>query len=251
MILLLLALCNLSVRLSVHGGTTVLVMDRSLSMPEDSAAAETEAADIVHAAMPAGDRLGVVSFGETAAVEQAPRPASGYPGKFAGFSAEVGREASQLADAIDLAVSLIPRGDAGRVLVLSDGRWTGRDISAAASRAAAAGVAIDYRLMERSRAGDLAIESIQGPESVLPGESFMITAWIDSPLKQTIAYELRRGPQTIARGTQAVPAGTSRLIFRDTASAGHRLRVAWLNMCCTSPGPAPIPSPRITRLGCW
>ncbi len=189
LILVLLALCKLSVRLSVHSGTTILVMDRSFSMPEDSAAAQKEAADIVHAAMPAGDRLGVVSFGETAAGEQAPQSS-----KFAGCTAEVGREASQLADALDLAVSLVPpaghpaqRGSTGRILVLSDGRWTGRDISGAAARAAAAGVAIDYRLMERPRAGDLAVESLQGPESVLPGESFMITAWIDSPLKDTVS----------------------------------------------------------------
>jgi Mg-chelatase subunit ChlD len=240
LILLLLALCNLSVRLSVHSGTTVLVMDRSLSMPEESAAAQKEAADIVHAAMPAGDRLGVVSFGETAAIEQAPQSA-----KFAGCSAEVGREASQLADAVDTAVSLLPPGESGRILVLSDGRWTGRDISVAAARAAAAGVAIDYRLMERSRAGDLAVESIQGPESVLPGESFMITAWIDSPLKQTISYELHRGPQTIARGTQAVPAGTSRLIFRDTATGQG---VAEYSLHVTGTGPDPVPENNTARL---
>jgi Mg-chelatase subunit ChlD len=247
LILVLLALCKLSVRLSVHSGTTILVMDRSFSMPEDSAAAQKEAADIVHAAMPAGDRLGVVSFGETAAVEQAPQSS-----KFAGCTAEVGREASQLADALDLAVSLVPpaghpaqRGSTGRILVLSDGRWTGRDISGAAARAAAAGVAIDYRLMERPRAGDLAVESLQGPESVLPGESFMITAWIDSPLKDTVSYELRRGTQMISRGTQAVPAGTSRLVFRDTAAAQG---VAEYTLHVTGNGADPVPENNTARL---
>ena len=239
-ILLVLALCKLSVRLSVHSGATILVMDRSLSMPEGSAAAEKEAADIVHAAMPSGDRLGVVSFGETATVEQAPQS-----GKFAGCTAEVGREASQLANGLDLAASLVPPGDSGRVLVLSDGRWTGRDISAAATRAAAAGVAIDYRVMERSRAGDLAVESLQGPQSVLPGESFMITAWIDSPLKQTISYELHSGQQTIARGKQEVPAGTSRLVFRDTAAAHG---VAEYTLHVSGSGNDPVPENNTARM---
>ncbi len=245
LVLLVLALCKLSVRLSVHSGATILVMDRSLSMPEESAAAQKEAADIVHAAMPDGDRLGVISFGETAAVEQAPQS-----GKFAGFTAEVGREASQLADALDLAASLIPSGDSGRVLVLSDGRWTGRDISAAAARAAAQGVAIDYRVMERSRAGDLAVESLQGPQSVLPGESFMITAWIDSPLKQKVTYELHRGQQTISRGTQEVPAGTSRLIFRDTAGAasGHSVGVAEYSLHVAGNGADPVPENNTARM---
>jgi hypothetical protein len=37
--------------------------------------------------------------------------------------------------ALDLALSLLPPGEPGRVEVLSDGRWTSRDISAAAARA--------------------------------------------------------------------------------------------------------------------
>jgi hypothetical protein len=61
-------------------------------------------------------------------------------------------------------------------------------------------VAIDYRAIERPRADDLAIERIAGPESVLSGESFMITAWLDSPLAQPASYELLRGTQVIARG---------------------------------------------------
>ena len=178
----------------------VLVADRSLSMPPESEALEKEAADIVHSAMHSGDKLAVVSFAETAAVEQSPQS-----GKFAGFSAEVGREASRLADALDLALSLIGREEPGRILVLSDGLWTGRNVAAATARAAAAGVAVDYRAIERSRAGDLAIERIAGPESVLPGESFLIAAWLDSPVGQPVSYELLRGAKSIARARRPFP----------------------------------------------
>jgi Mg-chelatase subunit ChlD len=211
--MLLLALCGLSARLPLRSGTVVLVADRSLSMPPGSEARQKEAADIVQSAMHPGEKLAVVSFAETAAVEQSPQS-----GKFDAFSAEVGHEASRLADALDLALSLVGGESPGRILVLSDGLWTGRDIASSAARAAAAGVAIDYRAMERPRAGDLAIQRIEGPESVQQGESFMITAWLDSPLGQQVSYELLRGSQVIARGAQAVPQGTSRLIFRDTAA---------------------------------
>ncbi len=142
--LLLLALCGLSVVLPTRSGTVVLVADRSLSMPPGSTALQKETADLVHSAMPSGDKLAVVSFAETAAVEQSPQS-----GQFAGFSAEVGREASRLADALDLALSLVGREEPGRILVLSDGQWTGRDVASAAARAAAAGVAVDYRAIER------------------------------------------------------------------------------------------------------
>lgn len=212
-VLLLLALCGLSMRLPIRNGTVVLVADRSLSMPSQSAALEREAADLLHSTMPRGDELAVVSFAETASVEQTPRS-----GKFAGFSTEVGHDASRLADALDLALGLIGRETPGRILVLSDGLWTGPDIARSAARAAAAGVAIDYRAIERPGAGDLAVQRIEGPDSVLPGESFMLSAWIESPRGQTVSYELLRGRQSIAQGTQSVAAGTSRLIFRDTAA---------------------------------
>jgi hypothetical protein len=215
LVMLLLALCGLGLRLPIRSGTVVLVADRSLSMPPESEPLEREAADIVHGGMRPGERFAVVSFAERAVVEQSPQS-----GKFAGFSAEVGHDASRLADALELALSLIGPDEPGRIFVLSDGQWTGRDVARAASQAAAAGVAIDFRPIERPRAGDLAVERIEGPDSVLPGESFMITAWLDSPLGQPVSYELLRGSQVLARGSQAVPAGTSRLIFRDTA-AGH------------------------------
>ena len=200
--MLLAALCGLSVRLPDRCGTVVLVADRSLSMPPGSEARQREAADILYSTLPAGDRLAVVSFGEKAAVEQSPQAS-----KFPGFSVEVGREASHLADAVDLALSMVGREQPGRILVLSDGQWTGRDITGPAARASAGGVAIDYRAVERPKAGDLAVARVQGPESVLRGESFMLTAWVESPVAQTVTYELSRGSQVIARGTQTVPFG--------------------------------------------
>ncbi len=211
-ILLLLALCGLSVLLPVRSGTVVVVADRSLSMPPGSEPLEKEAVDIIHGAMQTGDRVGVVSFAETAAVEQSP-----HEGQFSGFSAQVGRDASRLADALDLALSLVPRQSPGRIVVLSDGHWTGRDVAASAARAAAAGVPIDYRAMQRHLAGDLAVEAIEGPEAAATGESFMMTAWLHSPQDQTVSYELLRGEQVIARGKQTVSTGTSRLVFRDMA----------------------------------
>ncbi|MEN6458269.1 MAG: VWA domain-containing protein [Thermoguttaceae bacterium] len=209
---ILLALCGFSIRLATRSGTVVLIADRSLSMPSNCELQQREAADLIHASMPSGDRLAVVSFGERAAVEQSPQA-----GRFAGFSATVGREASQLADAIDTALSLLDRDESGRILLMSDGLWTGRDIASSAARAAAANVALDYRVVDRPKSGDLAIERIEGPDSARPGESFMLTAWISSPRAQAISYELHRGSAVIARGTRPVPSGVSRLLFRDTA----------------------------------
>ena len=208
--LLLLALCGLSIYLPSRDGTVVVVADRSLSMPAGSQARQMEVVELLQRSMSSGDQLAVVAFGQRTAVEQSPQQ-----GKFAGFVSEVGGDASNLAEGVELAASLIPPETPGRILVLSDGCATGRDVSDAATRAAAAGLAVDYRALQRSGAGDLAIERIDYPSSVAAGEALLITAWVESPRAQEVAYELRRGDQMVSSGRRAVPAGRSRLVFRD------------------------------------
>ncbi len=212
LLLVLLALCGLAVRLPSRNGTIVVIADRSLSMPPASDAAQKEAIDLVQRAMSSDDRLAVVSFGQTAAIERTPQT-----GAFAGFTGETGRDASNLAEAIEKALALLPQTAPGKILLLSDGRWTGKDPARAAARAAARGIAIDYRSMQRSTANDLAIAQIDAPVSVTPGEAFMITAWVQSPVRQEIGYELRRGAQVLAAGKTTASAGLFRLTFRDAA----------------------------------
>lgn len=215
MVLLLLAACGAAVVLPSRAGTLVVVADRSASMPHDSLAGQKEAIDLVASTMGPRSNLAVVSFGRRAVVDRAPGP-----GPFPRFATQIDPDGSNLAEALTTAVSLIPDGSPGRVLVLSDGRWTDRTPLDAARRAANASIAVDCRIMRRSQAGDLAVWRVESPSSVTPGESYAVTAWVRSPAKQEIAYELSRGGRPIAAGKRSVPAGLSRLTFRDTAPTG-------------------------------
>src|SRR5262249_20154845 len=122
LLLVLLGLAGLAVYLPGRAGTVVVVADRSLSMPPDSETAQKEAIDLMQRAMHADERLAVVSFGQRAALEHSPQA-----GKFASFVNEVGRDASNLTEALEAALALVPAGDAGKVVILSDGKWTGRN----------------------------------------------------------------------------------------------------------------------------
>jgi Mg-chelatase subunit ChlD len=212
LLLLLLALCGAVLRLPSQAGTIVVVADRSQSMPPGSAAFQKEVIDLLQKAKGPDDRLAVVSFGRTVAVEQPPAS-----GQFAGFVREVGDDASNLADGLETALTLIPRDAPGKVLVLSDGRWSGRDPAAVSAHAAARNIAIDYRSLQRSTANDLAIVRIEAPPSVAPGESFLITAWVQTPTAQTISFEMRRGEERLSAGEERLASGLNRLTFRDRA----------------------------------
>ncbi len=239
-VLILLAMCGLAIKLPSRAGTIVIVADRSDSMPPGSDASHKEAINLIRSSMGAGQRLAVVSFGRSASIEQA-----GQAAEFAGFTGEVGRDESNLSDALERALALIPQGSPGRILVLSDGRWTGKDPANAAWRAAARGIAIDYRVLERSAANDVAISQIEAPGTVSPGEAFMINAWIRSPVQQDVSYELLRGSERLAAGKRNVSSGQTRLTFRDQAGEpgtySYTLRIA-------GSGQDPVPENNSARL---
>jgi Mg-chelatase subunit ChlD len=238
--LVLLALCGLALRLPSRAGTVVVVADRSLSMPPGSDRDEKEAIDFVQGAMGQDDRLGVVAFGQGAQTERMPDV-----GKFPGFVHEVGGDGSNLAEALDRALALVPRDAPGKVLVLSDGRWTGSDPAGVVSRYAARGVAIDYRPLARAAANDLSIARVDAPPTVAPGEAFLITAWVQSPVAQTATFKLRRGNSVIASGEQHLTSGLNRLTFRDRAYEGgtqpYTLEVA-------ASGDDPVPENNTARM---
>lgn len=211
--LILLAMCGLAIRLPSRAGTVVVAVDRSQSMPPDSETMQKEAIDLIQSAMGSDSNLAVVSFGRFAGIEQSPQG-----GKFAGFVNEVYGDASDLNGAIEKAIALIPRDAHGRVLLLSDGRWTGKDPSGIAAQAAARSIPLDYRLMQRTATNDIAISQIDAPKTVSPGESFMLAAWVHAPVPSEISFELLRGNQRLAAGARNVPSGPSRLIFRDKAT---------------------------------
>ncbi len=211
-LLLTLALCQPALKIYSRSGTLVVLADCSESMPLDNKKKHTETVNLLLQSMNKDDRLAVVSFGRKAVVERTP----GH-GNFAGFVHDIGSDQSNLNEAIQTAVSLIPPGTPGRLLVLSDGLWTGQEPLSMARRAAGKGIAVDYRYLGRRFADDTAIMDIETPSVINPEESFLIKSWIRSPDSQNIEYTLSRNRMPISQGMSKVPAGTSLLMFRDRA----------------------------------
>jgi Mg-chelatase subunit ChlD len=214
LVCLVLALSGLVIRLPSRVGTIVLIVDRSRSMPHGADQMHRDVIELLRDQKDKNDRLEIIAFGERAAREDAP-----VQGEFPGFLNDVGGEASNLAEALRKALALIPRDSPGRILVLSDGQWTGSDPAPLASWAASQGIAIDYRHVRRLLSQDLAIAQVEAPATVTPsqpgtpGEAFLITAWIHAPAPQEVTVELHSGKSKVAAETRLVPSGSSRFIF--------------------------------------
>lgn len=224
LITLLLAAAGLSIRWPRPGGMLVVVADRSASLPLGAKQAQREVIDRLQREMKPAHRLAVISVGEQALIEQPPQQ-----GAFNGFVLQVGKDQSRLADGLDLAMGLIPSGTPGRILLMSDGHWTGRDPLEPAQRAALRNVPVDYRLLQRTSGKDLSIHSLSAPQAVAQGQSFLVHAWINAPKEQEIEYTLERGEKKVAGGRKQLVQGMNRIIFRDrpgTAGvAAYRLTV--------------------------
>lgn len=236
---IVLAMCWPLVKLPSRHGTVIVVVDRSLSMPADAAERQMEQVKLVASSMTPQDRLGIVTFGQSVAVERAPDVGQVQP-----WVQQVAGDGSNLALAIGRATALLPQDGPSRILILSDGRWTGNDPSAVSAAAASRSVPIDFRYSGRPAANDLAVEIFEAPQSVTPGESFMVSAWIRSPVAQQVNFELLRNQTVIAQGSRQMTAGVSRLIFRDLAgdagTQAYTLRV-------TADTQDPVPENNIAR----
>jgi Mg-chelatase subunit ChlD len=209
---LLLGLAGVAIEWESSAGMIVVVADRSRSMPAGSDDAVKELVKLMQRQQNEQQRLAVVPFGEQAGAVLL-RPGETFPG----FTDVMPGHGSDLAGGLERALSLVPQNTPARILIVSDGQWTGRSPVAEAYQAATRRISMDYRHQQRVLAGDLAVARVSPPVSVAPREEFILTAWIHSPVAQKVEFEFVRGDQVREKGAREVEAGLTRVVFRDRA----------------------------------
>ena len=216
LVLLLLALTGPRWNLGGEGIDIVVVADRSRSLP---AKAEESIKELIHDLernRKSGDRIGLVTFGSRAEVEHTLSRSS----ELGAYTRGVLPDGSDLNDAISSALNLIEPTRPGRILVLSDGEANGASPMSAARRARELGVPVDFRLFERNRIGDLAIESLTLPDTVAPREPFQFAVWVQASREAHGAVRVLRDGQEIAKLERDFVTGLNRVLFRDLLEEG-------------------------------
>lgn len=225
MALLVLAASAPYLRTGQAGRDLVIVVDRSRSMPAASEAQVAETIAFAEEARAEGDRVAVVCFGADVGIETTPQ----FEARFAQFVRVVDRDGSNLGDALDTALALIPKERSGAVLLVSDGESNGREPLGVARAALARGVRIDTVPVVREAGADVAVERIDLPEEVGALEPFHFGAWVRADGEAEVEYVLERDGETIAQGRRALVRGANRLAFRDVltraGAAQYRLRL--------------------------
>jgi uncharacterized membrane protein len=122
-----------------------------------------------------GDRHSVIVFGEEAVVDQtlSNRPSLERP------RAEVGGRATNIFQAIQLALATLPPGHANRIVLLTDGRQNAGSALTGAQAAKNAGADIYYVAAPLTFTQEVVAESLVLPQEVKFGEPFQakVVAW--------------------------------------------------------------------------
>jgi Mg-chelatase subunit ChlD len=213
---LLLTLTAPMLNLGGRGIDVIVVVDRSRSMPDDAHGNILELIHNLQNHRGADHRVGVVTFGARPAVESAPR----HQGKTDQYVLDVLPDGSDLNAALETALSLADRNRPTRILVLSDGEANGVDPVFAARKAREERIPIDYRLFERNRLGDVAIDAVGLPESVAPREPFQFPVWIYSDRETEAELTVKRENELLSRQTVSLNVGANRVLFRDVIDQG-------------------------------
>ncbi|GAB4518465.1 MAG: VWA domain-containing protein [Phycisphaerales bacterium] len=164
-----------------EGLGVVVVVDGSSSMPKGAVDAVVESLGAMVEDAEPDDRLGFVTTAEQAFARALPSkgvtPVRALRDTVAAGDLDPGdRDGTNLADAVQTAISILPADAASRIVVISDGNETAGNVQRAAERARALGVPIDVIPVEQNAGVEVVFDELNAPGAVRMGQTANLTA---------------------------------------------------------------------------
>ncbi|GAB4194173.1 MAG: VWA domain-containing protein [Roseiflexaceae bacterium] len=198
------ALAGAQLRLPSESMTVMFVLDTSRSiLPEQRQRAEEYLRTAI-AALPPGQQAGLVVFGGGALVARLPsteRVLSAIPDA-------PGVDHTGIAEAIRLALALLPREGQGRLVLLSDGGQTSGDALEAARLAAARAVPLEViSLVANAPGNDARIAGLSMPPRLREGTRPRLSVATESSHATSARLTVLDNGRPVAEQTVTLPAG--------------------------------------------
>ncbi len=204
----------------------VVAVDRSRSIDLVPGAESRIAKELLLAerSMRKGDRIGVVAFGASAALEDPPRLPSrlGPPQRVS-----VGRDGTDIEAALRRALAELPSDAAGKIVLVTDGVETRGDALAAAALAVASDVPVDVVVLDQGAQANLRVVTVRAPTRVDQDEPMDLRVVTQSSRTTDIQIRVRRDGVLLREASATVQKGEDVVRVREIApSAGlHRYDV--------------------------
>lgn len=214
LLLLVAIFCRPEWRLRADGIDLWLLVDRSASVAERMRKALPEWEALLERSRGSKDRLRIIEY-------------AGAPvGRGQGELNESDLHETRTALALEYALGRHERDRVSRILLLTDGDST-EPLTSIVEPLVRRGIPLDYRLLPAPSGTDFRISSLEMPQRVRPGESFLIEAGIAGTADGAVEYEIVRGDRVIGAGSANVVDGAARLRFTDrlTQTGGEKYTV--------------------------
>ncbi len=180
----------------VGGGdlSVVFAVDRSDSISADQQQAAQEFVRSAAAHTRPGDRVGLVTFGADALIEELPGPNPQLA-----FTTQPVASATDVGQAIRTAISALPPEGARRIVLLSDGNDNRGALTDALALAQSEGVEVSVVPLEAGRTREVLIDEVAAPAEVLPTEQFAVKVAVVATAPATADLTVTAGDAVIDR----------------------------------------------------
>lgn len=211
MLLLTLSLAGFSVKLSSKDVTTIFLVDASDSVREK----RNEVVEFVNNACEEKgrhDKVGIICFGSDTRVEQ-------FISKDVSFSsiqADVATNATDLEEAVKMALAQLPEDSAKRIVLITDGNENEGALKETASDVIAQGIDFQIKKIEENVANEVYVSNLAVPEQVGIGENFNIEVEIESNVAGPAKVSLYSGRSLKGQLDVNLQKGTNNFLFMDT-----------------------------------
>ena len=155
---------------------------------------------------PEKDEAGLVIFGRDAAVELPPRAT--FP--FEAINSRVARDGSNLAKGLSLAAAMLPEGNQGRVVLISDGNETDGSAAAQLDELKARGIPVDVLPISYGYEKEVWLERLDLPKVVKAGETYEASVVLSSLAAGAGKMTLQENGKTIFEKDVEYTAGKNR-----------------------------------------
>lgn len=231
-VLLLLALCGLSVDRKSGANTTIFLVDISNSNQQNLGAMENFLNRAVEE-MPGKNQYGIVTFGKDSMVEQF---LTGEK-RFTQIMSLPDKTATNFEEAVSRALAMIPAEGAGRLVLLTDGRETRGDLTDTAAALMSRQVELLALLYQVEQGQDAYVEEVKLPSYLYQGDAYSMTVTVVSNYETEAQIQIWRGSTQQEAYAVHLNPGTNRFQFRQEVMGEHvenfEVRVAAAGDTCS------------------
>ena len=212
-LILILALSGFSLKFTGKSTTTIYLLDVSDSVRDS----RQDIINFVNESVKdkkKNDNVGVIAFGEDTRVEQFVSENLA----FSKFQTDVNTGATNLEDAVKIALSQLPDDSAGRIVLITDGNENEGSLKSVAPDIISSGCAFEIKKIEENISDEVYVSDLSIPTQAGIGEKFNIEVEVESNVACDAKVKLYAGRTLKGEQDVHLQKGTNQLIFSDTQS---------------------------------